>query len=75
MTTDEQEPDDLSLGLLLFVPYRAMEARVFEALAEAGLDMTPAQARLLQRVGPNGTRLTELAESAQVTKQTASPPR
>jgi DNA-binding MarR family transcriptional regulator len=26
----------------------------------------------MQRIGPNGTRLTELAEAAQVTKQTAS---
>ncbi len=41
-------------------------------LAEAGFDdFTPAQARVLQRVGPDGTRLTELAEQAQITKQTA----
>ncbi|MFC8435658.1 MarR family winged helix-turn-helix transcriptional regulator [Streptomyces sp. NPDC057253] len=59
-------------GVLLFLPYRALENRVFAALAEAGFDdFTPAQARVLQRIGPNGTRLTELAEQAQVTKQTA----
>jgi DNA-binding MarR family transcriptional regulator len=66
-------PDQLNLGLLLFIPYRAMEQRIFEALARAGFDdFSPAQARVMQRIGPDGTRLTELAESAQVTKQTAS---
>lgn len=63
--------DELNLGLLLFIPYRALENRVFAALAEAGYDITPAQARVFQRIGANGTRLTELAEQAQVTKQTA----
>ncbi|MGW2835288.1 MarR family winged helix-turn-helix transcriptional regulator [Streptomyces sp. NPDC001286] len=63
---------ELNTGLLLFIPYRALENRVFAVLAEAGFDdFTPAQARVLQRVGPDGTRLTELAEQAQVTKQTA----
>ena len=64
--------DELNTGLLLFIPYRALEQRVFRALAAAGFDdFTPAQARVLQRIGPDGTRLTELAEAAQVTKQTA----
>ncbi|MFI6489771.1 MarR family winged helix-turn-helix transcriptional regulator [Streptomyces sp. NPDC050564] len=63
---------ELNTGLLLFIPYRALENRVFAALAEAGFDdFTPAQARVMQRIGPNGTRLTDLAEQAQVTKQTA----
>jgi DNA-binding MarR family transcriptional regulator len=65
-------PDELNLGLLLFIPYRSMENRVFEALATAGFeDITPAQGRVFQRIGRNGTRLTELAEQVQVTKQTA----
>jgi DNA-binding MarR family transcriptional regulator len=64
---------ELNVGLLLFIPYRAMENRVFAALAAAGFDdFTPAQARVMERIGPDGTRLTELAEAAQVTKQTAS---
>lgn len=68
-----EEGDDLNVGLLLFIPYRAMETRVFQALTAAGFDdFTPAQARVMQRIGPQGTRLTELAEAAQVTKQTAS---
>jgi hypothetical protein len=33
----------LHVGLLLFLPYRAMETRVFEGLAAAGFaDLTPA---------------------------------
>ena len=66
-------PDnELNIGVLLFIPYRAMESRVFQALADAGYaDFTIAQARIVQRIGPAGTRLTELAEQAQVTKQTA----
>jgi DNA-binding MarR family transcriptional regulator len=64
--------DQLNVGLLLFIPYRALETRVFRALAEAGFDdFTPAQARVMQRIRPEGSRLTELAEAAQVTKQTA----
>ncbi len=66
------EPDELNTGLLLFIAYRAMENRIFEALARAGFDdFTLAQARVMQRIGPHGTRLTQLAEAAQVTKQTA----
>lgn len=61
-----------NLGVLLFIPFRAMESRVLEALAEHGYgDMTLAQARVFQRIDPDGTRLTELAEAAQVAKQTA----
>lgn len=65
-------PEELNIGLLLYIPYRSLENRVFAALADAGYgDVTPAQARIFQRIGPNGTRLTELAAAAQVTKQTA----
>src|SRR4051812_10661330 len=63
----------MNVGVLMFIPYRAMENRIFAALVAAGFDdFTLAQARLVQRLGPDGTRLTELAEAAQVTKQTAS---
>ena len=67
------ETGEPAVGLLLFIPYREIENRVFRALAAAGFDdFTPAQARVMQRIGPDGTRLTELAAAAQVTKQTAS---
>ena len=63
-------PDDL--GLLLFLPHRELESRVFAALAAAGFDdVTPAQARVFHRIGRDGSRLTELAEAARITKQTA----
>ncbi|MFJ2666307.1 MarR family winged helix-turn-helix transcriptional regulator [Nocardia fluminea] len=65
--------DELNLGVLLFVPYREMERRVFAALTAGGhAELTPAKARLVARIGPDGTRLTDLAAQAQVTKQTAS---
>jgi DNA-binding MarR family transcriptional regulator len=69
----EDAPDgELNTGLLLYIPYRWLENRVISALAEAGYDdITTAQMKLMQRIGPDGTRLTELAEQAQVTKQTA----
>jgi DNA-binding MarR family transcriptional regulator len=63
----------LNLGLLLFIPYRAMEKRVFESTAQAGFeDMTVARGRIFQRIRPEGSRLTDLAEQAQVSKQAAS---
>jgi DNA-binding MarR family transcriptional regulator len=59
-------------GLLLFLSYRAMERRVLDAVHAAGFDdVSLAQARVFQRIGPDGTRLTELAEQAQITKQSA----
>ena len=64
--------EGLNLGLLCYIAYRAMEARVVAALAAAGFDdMTIAQARLAARIGQDGSRVTDLAEQAQVTKQTA----
>jgi DNA-binding MarR family transcriptional regulator len=62
----------MDLATLMFVSYRAMDERVREAMRDAGYDVTVAQARIAQRIAKDGTRLTELAERAQVTKQTAS---
>jgi DNA-binding MarR family transcriptional regulator len=62
----------VNTGLLLYIPYRWLENRVIKALIEAGFtDLTTAQMKIMQRIGPDGTRLTELAAQAQVTKQTA----
>jgi DNA-binding MarR family transcriptional regulator len=70
------EPDDaqqVDLGLALFIPYRYMEDRIFRALQEAGFaDWTLAQVRVFQRVAPDGSRLTDLADQAQMSKQSAS---
>ncbi|MFE9692818.1 MarR family winged helix-turn-helix transcriptional regulator [Micromonospora sp. NPDC005806] len=65
--------DELNLGLLCFIAYRAVETRVFDAVAAAGFDdVTVAQGRVFARIGPAGTRVTELAEQARITKQTAA---
>jgi DNA-binding MarR family transcriptional regulator len=67
---DEQR---VNLGVSLFIPYRYTEDRIFQALQDAGFDdWTLAQCRMFQRVAPNGSRLTDLAEQAQMTKQSAS---
>lgn len=70
--THSPPAEEPNIGLLLYIPYRAMEKRVFDSLAAQGFEITPAQARIFQRIGPTGNRLTELAEQAQVTKQTAA---
>ena len=62
----------MNTGVLLFIPYRAMERRVFDALRRAGFDdFTVAQAKVFQRIDAGGSRLTDLAEHAQITKQSA----
>jgi DNA-binding MarR family transcriptional regulator len=66
-----QTADVPHVAVLFFVAHRAVEQRVMQALREAGHEATLAQARLFARIDPEGTRLTDLAESAQVTKQTA----
>lgn len=64
--------ETLNLGLLLFIPYRDMETRIFQGLAALGYDdITPAQARVFQRIAAGGSRLTDLAEQAGITKPTA----
>jgi DNA-binding MarR family transcriptional regulator len=66
---DRQEPN---LGILLFVAYRALEQRAHDAVIAAGVtDITLAQARIAARIGPHGTRVSDLAEQARVTKQSA----
>jgi DNA-binding MarR family transcriptional regulator len=65
--------EELNTGLLLFLPYRAMETRVFDELAAAGFDdMTPSAARVFQRIAPDGSRLTDLARQAGIAKQSAA---
>ena len=66
---DEQRVD---LGVSLFIPYRYTEDRMFRALQDAGFDdWTLTQCRVFQRIAPDGSRLTDLAEQAQMSKQSA----
>jgi DNA-binding MarR family transcriptional regulator len=61
---------DVHPALLMYLGYRYTENRVMAELAAAGFDdVTLAQARVFQRLADNGTRLTDLAEQAQLTKQ------
>jgi DNA-binding MarR family transcriptional regulator len=70
--SEDPRPGEPNLGLLCYIASRAMEARVFDALAAAGFDdITTAQGRVFARIDPTGTRVTELAVRAGITKQTA----
>jgi len=62
---------DVHPALLMSIAVRHIETRVLEAEREAGIELTQAQARLAARIGEHGSRLTDLAEQAQITKQSA----
>ena len=67
-----QEPAT-NFGVLLFIPYRHIENRILQSVRDAGFnDVTLAQARVFQRIAPGGNRLTDLAEQAQMTKQSVA---
>ncbi|UTT38629.1 MarR family transcriptional regulator [Glutamicibacter mishrai] len=67
---DQEQKTDL--GMSLFIPYRYTEDRMFKAVQDAGFnDWTLAQCRVLQRISPEGSRLTDLADQAQMSKQSA----
>lgn len=58
------------IGALLRIPFQAAVSRIHEELTAAGYDdLSPAQLSVFQHMRPEGVRLTELAESAQITKQ------
>lgn len=60
-------------GMLMFIGARHVEQRVLDAVLGAGYDdLTPAMARTAARLSEDGIRVTELAEQARITKQSAS---
>lgn len=60
-------------GLLMFIGARHVEQRVSDAVLAAGYDdLTPAMARAAARLRDDGIRVTDLAEQARITKQSAS---
>ena len=70
MTSPRQRQE---LGILLFVTNRALEQRAFDAVVAAGItDITLAQARVAARIAPNGSRVSDLAEQARITKQSVA---
>jgi DNA-binding MarR family transcriptional regulator len=65
--------DEPHIAVLMFTAHRNAERRVFDAIRQAGFaGITLAQARIAARIGPDGTRLSELAEQALISKQTAT---
>ena len=63
----------LELGILLFVANRALEQRAFDAVVADGItDITLSQARVAARIAPDGSRVSDLAAQARVTKQSAA---
>ena len=64
---------ELPSSLLMFIASRAAADRIYRAVHEAGFDdITIAQSRLMMGLDPEGTRLSVLAERAQIAKQTAT---
>lgn len=64
---------ELPTSLLMFIAARAAADRIFRAVQDAGFDdVTIAQSRLLMGIDTEGTRLSVLAERAQIAKQTAT---
>ncbi len=62
--------DQRMLGALLRIPFQAIVARIHEGLIATGYaDLRPAHFVVFQQMRPEGVRLTELAERAQITKQ------
>ncbi|HEU4513842.1 MAG TPA: MarR family transcriptional regulator [Nocardioidaceae bacterium] len=64
---------ELPTSLLMFIAARAAADRIFRAVHDAGFDdVTIAQSRLMMGIDTEGTRLSTLAERAQIAKQTAT---
>jgi DNA-binding MarR family transcriptional regulator len=69
---DNTNDDRWLIGALLRAPSQAVVRYIHNAFAEAGYtNLRPAHMPILMYVDhpPNGTRITELAERAQITKQ------
>src|SRR5438874_2101185 len=66
-STQDERPN---LGILLRIPFQEVVQRVSAGLAEAGFDdLRPAHTAVFQHIEADGSRLTDLAERAQITKQ------
>ena len=64
---------ELPTSLLMFIASRAAADRIFRAVHDGGFDdVTIAQSRLMMGIDTEGTRLSTLAERAQIAKQTAT---
>lgn len=67
---NKAKTEDHPLTLLLNIPYLALNARIEAGLAAAGYtDLRPAHFAVFQYILPEGSRATEMAERAHITKQ------
>lgn len=70
MIAKRKDHQERRIGTLLRVPHRVFATRVHEGLAAAGFtDLRPPHLIVFQHMEPGGCRLTELADLAQITKQ------
>ena len=66
----QNQKDHRMLGAMLRIPFQAIVARIDEGLRARGFtDLRPAHFVIFQHIRPEGSRITELAEQAQITKQ------
>ncbi|MBN9389904.1 MAG: MarR family transcriptional regulator [Chloroflexi bacterium] len=64
------KPEEKILIGLFYTPYLALNSKIYKGLEEAGFtDLRPAQFSVFQHIEPEGSRATEMAERAQITKQ------
>jgi DNA-binding MarR family transcriptional regulator len=62
-----------TLGALLRLPYQALAKRLYTEMAENGFpDVRPAHGSVFRHILPEGSRVTDLAERAGMTKQSMS---
>ena len=66
----QNQEDRRMLGAMLRVPFQATVARIYQGLLASGFtDLRPAHFAVFQHIQAEGSRITELAEQAQITKQ------
>lgn len=59
-----------TLGALLRLPYQKLQEQTYSELAASGFsDIRPAHSNVFRHILPGGSRVTEMAERAQLTKQ------
>jgi DNA-binding MarR family transcriptional regulator len=69
----ESRDERPNIGILLRARFQEVVARVSEGLAQAGFDdIRPAHTAVFQHIKAEGSRVSELAERAQLTKQSMS---
>ena len=66
----ENQGSSYMLGSMLRIPFQAIVARIDEGLRAQGFtDLRPAHFVIFQQIHPDGSRITQLADRAQITKQ------